>query len=388
MENFEMVHNRKNTRSVKWDMVKDLFQSEDVLPMWVADMDFKAPEAVNKAIIDRANHGIYGYTVADEQVKNSIVNWISRRHNWTIKSDWLSFSPGVVTTLHMAIQSLTEPGDSILIQTPVYTPFYNVIKAHNRKIVKSPLILEDNYYRMDFQDLENKLKQGIKALILCNPHNPIGRVWTKDELTKIAELCIRYNVIIISDEIHCDLTYPEYQHISIASLSEEIANRTITCMAPSKTFNLAGLQASYAITSNQKMRTLLEKQFLQQGFHGLNTMGTTALEAAYNYGEEWLDGLRQILKSHYVYVKEQFEKHTPFQVTITEGTYLVWFDCSSLGLDANGLRKFFNKEAKVGLNAGVEYGEEGEQFMRLNIACPRATLEEGVNRIINAVQNR
>ncbi|WP_010094993.1 MalY/PatB family protein [Ornithinibacillus scapharcae] len=388
MENFETVHNRKNTRSVKWDMVRELFHSEDVLPMWVADMDFKAPDAVNQAIIERAKHGIYGYTIADNSVKNSIVSWISRRHQWTIQSEWISFSPGVVTTLHMAIQSLTEPNDSILIQTPVYTPFYHVIKAHNRKIVKSPLIRENNYYQIDFQDFEEKLKNGVKAFILCNPHNPIGRVWTKEELTKIAELCKQYNVLIISDEIHCDLTYPDHNHISIASLSEEIADRTITCMAPSKTFNLAGLQASYAITSNTIMRKKLERQFLNQGFHGLNTMGTTALEAAYHHGEAWLDGLREILKGHYDYVKEEIEKHTPFQVTITEGTYLVWIDCSALGLDSKALRKFFNVEAKVGLNAGVEYGEEGDQFMRMNIACPRAILEEGVNRIIDALQNR
>lgn len=388
MGNFETVHNRKNTRSVKWDMVKDLFHSEDVLPMWVADMDFKAPDAVNQAIIERAKHGIYGYTIADNSVKDSIVNWISKRHHWTIQSEWLSFSPGVVTTLHMAIQSFTEPEDSILIQTPVYTPFYNVIKAHKRKIVKSPLIREDNYFRMDFQDFEEKLKQGVKAFILCNPHNPIGRVWTKEELSKIAELCEYYNVIIISDEIHCDLTYPEHQHISIASLSEETADRTVTCMAPSKTFNLAGLQASYAITSNKKMRMKLEKQFLNQGFHGLNTMGTTALEAAYIHGEKWLNGLREILQGHYQYVKEELENHTPLQVTITEGTYLLWIDCSALELNSKDLRKFFNNEAKVGLNAGIEYGEEGESFMRMNIACPKATLEEGVSRIIKAVQDR
>jgi cysteine-S-conjugate beta-lyase len=388
MEIFETVHNRKNTRSVKWDMVKDLFQSEDVLPMWVADMDFQAPDAVNQALIDRAKHGIYGYTIVDDSVKSSIVNWISKRFQWNIKTDWLSFSPGVVTTLHMAIQALTEPEDTILIQTPVYTPFYKVIEAHNRTVVKNPLVLEGNRYTIDFHDFEEKLKQGVKAFILCSPHNPVGRVWTSDELKKMAELCLEYNVLIISDEIHSDLSFPNKQHISIASLSDDIATNSITCMAPSKTFNLAGLQASYAITPNKEMRKKLEQYFLIQGFHGLNTMGNTALEAAYIYGEEWLDGLRDILYSHYTYVKEELEKHTDLRVTDADGTYLVWIDCSSLNLDAKNLNKFFYEKAKVGLNAGVDYGEEGAQYMRMNIACPRETLEEGVKRIIQAVKNR
>lgn len=385
MKIFETIHDRKNTRSVKWDMVKNLFQSEDVLPMWVADMDFQAPDAVNQALIARAEHGIYGYTIVDDMVKSSIVNWISKRHHWDIQSEWLSFSPGVVTTLHMAVQALTEPEDKIVIQTPVYTPFYKVIEAHNRVIVKNQLLYSENKYHIDFDDLEEQFKQGVKAFILCSPHNPVGRVWTRDELEEIARLCEEYDVLILSDEIHADLTFPNVQHISIASLSESIAGRTVTCMAPSKTFNLAGLQASYAITPNQEMRRKLEKQFAIQGFHGLNTMGNTALEAAYNHGEEWLDQLRELLQSHYQYVKETLEAETDLTVTKAEGTYLVWINCSSLHLDAKGLRKFFNEEAKVGLNAGFEYGTEGEKFMRMNIACPRATLEEGVRRIIAAI---
>ncbi len=388
MDIFETVHNRKNTRSVKWDLVKDLFQSEDVLPMWVADMDFQSPDAVNRALIARAEHGIYGYTIVDHEVKSSILNWVDKRHHWKIEAEWLSFSPGVVTTLHMAIQALTEPGDQILIQTPVYTPFYNVIKAHDRKIVKNPLVLEKGKYHIDFQDLEEKLKQGVKAFILCNPHNPVGRVWSKEELEGIAGLCQKYDVLIISDEIHCDLTFPRKEHIPIASLSNDALHRTITCMAPSKTFNLAGLQASYAITANKEYRRKLEKQFYNQGFHGLNIMGNVALEAAYQHGEEWLDELRAIIQSHYLYVKEELESKTDLRVIESEGTYLVWIDCSSLQLDAKELRNFFNKEAKVGLNAGIDYGEEGEQFMRMNIACPRKLLEEGVSRIIQAMNNR
>lgn len=384
---FDEVYDRLNTRSVKWDMRKDVFQSEDVLPMWVADMDFKAPEAVNDALIKRAQHGIYGYTVIDNDVKNSIINWIESKQGWKIKSQWLNFSPGVVNTLHMAVQAFTEPGDKILLQTPVYTPFYNVIKAHDRELIKNPLIYKENYYTIDFSDFEEKLKSGVKAFILCSPHNPVGRVWKKEELKEMARLCLKYDVLIFSDEIHADLIFPEEQHISIASLSEEIANQTITCMAPSKTFNLAGLQASYAITPDREKREKLEKTFDKQGIHMLNTMAITALEAAYNHGKPWLDELMSVLKGHQEYVTEMFKKHADsLKVTKSEGTYLLWIDCSELNMDASELKKFMIEKAGVGLNSGIDYGEEGEQFMRMNIACPRETLVEGVNRIIEAVK--
>ncbi|SDQ29209.1 MalY/PatB family protein [Virgibacillus salinus] len=383
---FEKVHDRKNTRSVKWDMLKPVFQTEDVLPMWVADMDFQAPQAVNDALKDRADHGIYGYTIIDDDVKDSIINWVTKRHDWEIHSDWLSFSPGVVTSLHMAIQAFTEPNDKVLIQTPVYTPFYSVIETHNREVVKNPLRQKDNYYHIDFDDFENKLKQGVKAFVLCSPHNPVGRVWTKEELQEMARLCLKYDVLILSDEIHGDLIYPNERHIPIASLSDEIADQTITCMSPSKTFNLAGLQASYVITTDKEKRDTLNKQLNSQGHHMLNTMGNTAMEAAYLHGEEWLDELRTVLKEHQEYVTKQFEENTDvLKVIRSEGTYLLWIDCSAMKMDSEQLKKFMIENAKVGLNTGTDYGEEGKPFMRMNIACPRETLEEGVKRIINAV---
>ncbi|MGG4180601.1 PatB family C-S lyase [Virgibacillus pantothenticus] len=388
MNIFEVQHDRKNTRSVKWDMLEPVFQTDDVLPMWVADMDFKAPDKVNEALIERAKHGIYGYTMVDDAVKASIVNWINRRHRWEINPNWLSFSPGVVTSLHMAVQAFIEPDDKILIQTPVYTPFYNVIKSHGRQIVKNPLRYEDNYYQIDFNDFEEKLKQGVKAFILCSPHNPVGRVWKREELEQLARLCLAYNVLIISDEIHCDLTFPGEIHIPIASLSEEINNQAITCMSPSKTFNLAGLQASYIVTANKELREKINNQLSKQGVHELNTMGNTALEAAYIHGDQWLDELREVLKSHKEYVQKMFQTQVPYiTVTNSEGTYLLWIDCSTLKMEPDALRKFMIQEAKVGLNTGKDYGEEGSSFMRMNIACPRVTLEEGVNRIIQAIQN-
>lgn len=388
MSIFNEVISRKNTRSVKWDMAGKVFQSEDVLPMWVADMDFQAPKEVNEALIKRAEHGIYGYTVIDDDVKNSVVNWLSDRHQWTIQPEWLTFSPGVVSSLHMAIEAFTEPGDKILIQTPVYTPFYTVIKTHGREMVKNPLIEKDQYFTIDFDDFEEKLKTGVKAFILCSPHNPVGRVWKKEELEEIARLCLKYDVMIFSDEIHADLVFPGEKHTPIASLSDEVLENTITCMAPSKTFNLAGLEASYVIAADAEKRKKLKNQFLKSGYNGLlNTMANTALEAAYTYGKTWLEELMQLLENHKNYVTEQLEAETNLKVTRSEGTYLLWLDCTGLGLSGKELKQFMIEKARVGLNAGLDYGDEGEHYMRMNIACPRATLEEGVNRIIDAVKN-
>ncbi|WP_100013210.1 PatB family C-S lyase [Lentibacillus sediminis] len=383
---FDTIHDRKNTRSVKWDMLKAVFQSDDVLPMWVADMDFKAPEAVNEALIARAKHGIYGYTVIDDEVKGAVTNWVSRRHDWQIDENWLSFSPGVVTSLHMAVQAFTEPEDKILIQTPVYTPFYSVIEGHGREVVKSPLVREDNYYTIDFVDFEEKLRQGVKAFILCSPHNPVGRVWKKEELEEMARLCLKHDVLILSDEIHADLIYPGERHIPIASLSPEISKQTITCMSPSKTFNLAGLQASYCVTEDKAKRDKLDEMLGKQGHHMLNTMGSTALEAAYLHGEAWLDELKTVLEKNRNYVIEELESRTNLKVTRTEGTYLLWIDCRGLELDDQALNKFMVEKARVGLNKGLDYGEEGGYFMRMNIACPKALVEDGVERLITAVE--
>lgn len=386
---FDEVINRKSTKSVKWDMLDTVFQSEDVLPMWVADTDFKAPEEVNAALRERTEHGIYGYTIADIALKDSIINWNKRRFQWTIQPEWLTFSNGVVTSLNMAIQAFTEPGDHVLIQTPVYPPFYNVIKAHGRNTIINPLLYENNYYQIDFIDLENKFKQGVKLFFFCSPHNPVGRVWKKEELQEILKLCLKYDVLIVSDEIHADLAFPGNNHIPVASLSEEALHQTITCMAPSKAFNLAGLDASYVITANKEKRELLNQAYNKQGFlNMLNTMGNLAMEAAYKHGEPWLNELTYLLESHYHYVKDSFEQYAPqLKVVKTEGTYLLWIDCSGLEMDSKELRKFFINDAKVGINSGIDYGVEGEQFIRMNIGCPRETLEEGVNRIIRAINN-
>ncbi|MFZ3576796.1 MalY/PatB family protein [Virgibacillus sp. DJP39] len=386
MINFTDIHDRKQTRSVKWDILQTVFQSEDVLPMWVADMDFQTPQPVIDALVERSKHGIFGYTILDNDVKGEISGWLERHHGWSIDTDWLSFSPGVIASLHMVIQAFTNPGDKVLIQTPVYTPFYSVITKHDREVVKNKLVYNGDSYQINFDDFEEKLKSGVKAFILCSPHNPVGRVWSKEELKKLADLCMSYNVLIVSDEIHGDLTFPGIEHFPVAALSEEISHETITFMSPSKTFNLAGLQASYIVTSDKEKRKILNNQLESQGHHMLNTMGNLALEISYKHGDEWLTELRKVLHEHRNYVVDMFEQHTSkLKVVQTEGTYLLWIDCSKLGLDDKSLKEFMTKKAKVGLNAGVEYGKEGSQFMRMNIACPKATLVEGVKRIIDAV---
>ncbi len=387
MSDFQYVHERKQTRSLKWDNVHAIFQAEDILPMWVADMDFQAPDEVNEAIKERADHGIYGYTIIDEAIKTTVQNWVKTKHGWKMETDWLTFSPGVITSLHTAIQTFTEPNDNIVIQTPVYTPFFNLIKNGSRQIVENPLIENDGYYTIDFVDLEESFKQGVKAFILCSPHNPVGRVWSRKELGELARLCVTYDVLILADEIHADLVFPAFQHIPIASLSEEIANQTITCMSPTKTFNLAGLQASYMIIPNQRLRLNMQQHLALQGASMLNTIGVIALDAAYSCAKPWLDEVMGIIQANKQYVRDTLPQTTNGKIKIadTEATYLLWLDCRALPLDDRELQKFMIHDAKVGLNAGSSYGKQGEQFMRINIACPHTTLKEGVKRIANAV---
>lgn len=386
---FHTYYERYNTRSVKWDLLRDVFQADDILPMWVADMDFKAPREVNEALIKRAEHGIYGYTIVDDQVKNIVVNWINKRHQWTINEDWLLFSPGVIPSLYSAIQALTEKNDKVLIQTPVYTPFYEIIRNTKRQVIKNPLILNNNRYEIDFSHLEEQFKSGVKVFILCSPHNPVGRVWQIDELREIARLCIKYRVIILSDEIHNDIIYPNFKHVPIASLSEEISHQTITFMSPTKTFNLAGLQVSYVISENKRFYAQVKRQLNSQGLTSLNTMGITALEAAYKHGGKWLHQFIEVLTNHKNYVSQMFDNHlSEVKVINPEGTYLLWLDCKGLNKNARQLQKFMIEKAKVGLSPGISYGVEGDQFMRMNIACPKQTLEKGVMQMIEAIQNR
>ncbi|ELK45939.1 PatB family C-S lyase [Halobacillus sp. ACCC02827] len=387
MEQFKRVISRKGTRSVKWDMAEELYKDKDVLPMWVADMDFQTPKAVTAAIKERVDHGIFGYTVPDDRVKQQIVQWLQTRHDWSIDPEWITYSPGVIPSLHMIIQSLTDIGDNVIIQTPVYPPFYSVVRDHGRHIIENPLIVEGNKYEIDFEDFEKKIKENnVQLFILCNPHNPVGRVWTREELNRLSSICLKHDVRIIADEIHADLIYSGHRHIPIASVSEDVSRKTITCMSPTKTFNLAGLQASFVVTADKESKEKLDKQFKNQGMGMLNTLGLTAMEAAYEHGEEWLEGLMTTLEENRDYVMERLHNETAVRVFPAEGTYLLWLDCTGLEMKHSELKSFMQKQAKVGLNDGVSFGKAGTGFMRINIAAPRSTIEEGVSRIIEAAR--
>lgn len=387
--NFDESINRLQTNSVKWDEVENLFGDKEMLPMWVADMDFKAPQPVIDALQQRVEHGIYGYTTRPNSYYEATVGWMKRRHNWTIEKDWICFSPGVVPALHIIVQTFTKPGDKILIQQPVYYPFMSVIEKNGREVVNNPLRYEDGRYFMDFDDLEKKINPSVKMIILSNPHNPVGRVWTKDELKMLGEICLKHNILVVSDEIHFDLVFKGNVHIPFASISKEFAEHSITCTAPSKTFNLAGLKTSNIIIPNKEYRESFNKAVEDAFLSMTNTFGVTALIAAYEEGDEWLDQLIDYLKGNLDFLKEYIKSNIPeVKVVEPEATYLVWLDCRELGLDAKELERVIQKQGKVAFDEGYIFGKEGEGFTRINIACPRTLLEEGLKRFSQALKNR
>lgn len=387
MVNFETLPNRKDTRSLKWDRLEDMFGSKDIQPMWVADMDLEIASPIKSALIDRINHGVFGYTLTDDQLNDTVRKWLIKQHNWEIDPNWLIYSPGVIPTIHMTILTQTKPGDKILIQTPVYHPFHSLIKSHQRELVTNPLIYQDGRYTIDFNDLEQKFKTGVKVLLFCSPHNPVGRVWTKDELTKVVELAEKYNVLIISDEIHADLTYAPHKHIPLGSLDSPISKQIISCFAPTKTFNIAGLQVSYAVIPDKELRNEMVNAFAKYGMNSLNTLGITALEAAYQSGNEWLDQLKSLLLTNRQLVEDTFSDRDEINVVHAEGTYLIWLDCRKMNIRQSELKSFMEEKAKVGLNNGITFGEEGRGFMRLNIASPTSYIKEGLDKIIYALDH-
>ena len=387
MTRFESLPNRKGTRSVKWDRVKEMFGSDDVQPMWVADMDLEIAEPIKNALIERVNHGVFGYTVTDDALNRTVQKWLVEQHDWTIDPDWLIYSPGVIPTIHMTILSQTNPGDQILIQTPVYPPFHSIIKSHERELVTNPLNFVNGRYTIDFNDLEQKFATGVKAMLFCSPHNPVGRVWTEDELKRIIQLAEKYNVLLISDDIHADLVYEPYEHTPIGALDSPISHKIVSCFSPTKTFNLAGLQISYAVIPDQNLRNEILASFAKYGLNSLNTLGITALEAAYQHGGNWLSNFKQLLKKNYLLVREKFSHYEEIDVIESEGTYLVWLDCRKMKLTHKELTEFFAKEAKVGLNSGITFGKEGHGFMRLNIASPTSYIEEGLTKITTALDH-
>ncbi len=384
---FDKVIERRNTHSVKWDNLDKSFGADDILPMWVADMDFPCPQPILDSIEKRNKHGILGYTTRPESLHESIINWMKKRHGWNIKKEWLVYSPGVVTSLNLAVMTFTRPGDSVIIQSPVYPPFFSVVKNNDRIIALNPLIEESGNYSIDFESLEKEMAAGSKMMILCSPHNPVGRVWTKSELDKLAQLCEKYGVLMVSDEIHSDLILPGNKHIPIATVSEYMKQNSITCIAPSKTFNIPGLTTSVAIIPNPKLRLKFLKTINRIGIGMSNIFGIVATEAAYTHGEPWLEELIKYLDDNVNYLLEYFNTNIPeIKVTKPQGTYLVWLDCRALNMDGKSLHRFMIEQGKIGLNNGLDFGPGGEGFLRINVACPRATLEEGLKRINKAVE--
>jgi cystathionine beta-lyase len=384
---FDRVIDRRHSDSIKWSRNEKLFGDADVIPAWIADMDFESPAPVIEALRARAAHGVYGYPFRSPDFYNALARWMHKRHRWEIEPAWITYSPGVVTGLALAVNAYTQPGDKVIIQPPVYPPFFAVVQNNGRQLVLNPLRIVDGKYRMDLDNLEQQIDARTKLLILCSPHNPVGRVWTREELIELGELCLRKNVLIVSDEIHCDLLLHHVRHIPLACLSDALAQNTVTFVAPSKTFNLPGLYTAAAIIPNPRLRAQFDTIRNNLGLDGANVFGLVAFQTAYESGEEWLDQLLAYLQGNVEFLQNYFEKFIPrIHPTIPEGTYLAWLDCRDLGLDATGLREWMYKRARVAMNEGHTFGEQGRGFVRLNFACPRATLAEILQRIEQAAR--
>jgi len=377
----------KRIQSEKWCGREKIFGTDDVIPMWVADMDFESPKPVIDAIVKRAKHGIFGYTYMPSSYYQSITQWFKNKYDWEIQKNWINYSPGVVPALSFIALAFSKPGDKIILQSPVYRRFFEVINQNGRQILNSPLKLKDSRYIIDFDDFEKKASDPkAKLFFLCNPHNPVGRVWSREELTKLGEICIKNNILVVSDEIHSDFVYTGYKHMIFPSISEEFAQNSITLNAPSKTFNLAGLQTSIIIIPNQEYYNIYNNMISALKLTRGNVFGLVSLEASYRFGEEWMYQLLEYLEGNVKYLINFFEEKIPkIKVIKPEATYLLWLDCRNLGLNDLELREFMIKKAKVGLLEGYQFGQGGEGFQRINIGCPRVILKEALERIEKAV---
>ena len=382
--NFDEIIPRRGTNSYKWDSAGDA----DILPMWVADMDFRTAPPVVEALRKRAEHGIFGYVRVPDAYYAAVTNWFARRHYWQIEKGWIIYTTGVVPALSAVIKALTVPGDKVMVQTPVYNCFFSSIRNNGCGMIANPLIYRNGTYQIDFADLEQKAADpSVKVLLLCNPHNPAGRVWTKQELTRIGDICIRNNVWVVADEIHCELVFPGHIYIPFASISQEFLMHSVTCTSPSKAFNLAGLQIANIISADTDIRMKIDKAINVNEVCDVNPFGVEALMAAYNDSGEWLEELKQYLFANYNYLRAYFAECLPkFPVSMLEGTYLVWVDCSVLNQSSDEIVKTLLEKEKLWVNEGGLYGEAGEGFIRINIACPRQQLIEGLNRLRRALK--
>ena len=386
--NFDEAPGREGTDSVRYDLRKQTFGTENVIPLWVADMDFKTPDFIVDSLKERVSHEIYGYTFRSEQYFNSIIGWLQRRHNLKIKKDWICFTPGIVPALNLCTLSLTDPGDSIIVQPPVYFPFFTAVSSHKRNLVYNNLLEKNGEWMMDFKGLKRSIDGKTKMVILCNPHNPVGKVWKREELLELADICLEKKIIILSDEIHSDLVLSGKRHCPVATLNEKTAGITVTCIAPSKTFNLAGLSTSSVIISDNDLRNAFRKTVEDLHIGNGNIFGNVASVAAYSKGDEWLDELVLYLEGNARYITERFRTKIPvIKALMPEATYMIWLDCREMGLSGEALNDFFIKKAGVGLSEGSIFGPGGEGFMRMNFASPRSLIIRAMEQIENAVNN-
>ncbi|MFC1951639.1 MalY/PatB family protein [Chloroflexota bacterium] len=393
---FDHICSRYKTNSTKWDAVRTIFGDDDVIPMWVADMDFPAARPIVEALKKRAAHEFYGYTEPGVTLVTAVVDRLGSKYNWRVEPEWVVFTPGVIPAISTAVTSLTHPGDEIILQEPVYYPFFPAVRLSGCQIATNELKLTDGRYEMDFEDLESKFQprkgmhdipSRVKAIILCNPHNPVGRFWSREDLIKLGDIVVGNGATVISDEIHCEILFKGSKHIPFASISKEFEQNCIVCMAPSKTFNLAGLSVSSIIIPNEKLRDTFNEARAAM-VDTPNLFGLEAMEAAYRYGDEWLVQLLDYLQENLDFTITYFAENIPIIKAIKpQGTYLVWLDCRALGLDDMALRNFMRVKARVGLDDGFLFGAGGSGFQRMNIACPRAVLEEALYRIDTAVKS-
>ena len=383
--NFDEVIERRGTDSVKWDGVENVWGRKDLLPMWVADMDFRTPPFVMDALRRRLDHEVLGYTFACEEWYTSICSWLHKRHQWDVTRDMLTFVPGIVRGQAFALQCFTKPGDKVMVMTPVYHPFFLVTERLGREVVYSPLDLYDGHYHIDFERFSKDIR-GCRLLILCNPHNPGGRVWTKEELSQIADICYESGTLVISDEIHADLTLPPYKHPTFALISEKARMNSLVFMSPSKAFNMPGLASSYAIIENDELRHQFQVYMEASEFSEGHLFAYLSVAAAYSHGTEWLDQVIAYIKGNIDFTESYLKERIPaIRMIRPQASYLIFLDCRELGLNQEELNRLFVEDAHLALNEGTTFGKEGEGFMRLNVACPRATLEKALRQLEQAV---
>lgn len=387
---FDTPIDRTHTWSIKHDFKKENGKADDILPLWVADMDFRSPDSVVEALKKAVDHGIFGYSRADESYFDAVAAWYQKRHHLTLQPEWMTCTPGIVFALSIAVRAFTQEGDAVLIQPPVYHPFSRAILRNKRTLVENPLVLKDGHYEMDLEDLEQKvLDEHVKLMILCNPHNPVGRVWTREELTALADICLRHHVYVISDEIHGDFVWQGHEQTPYASISEEACLHSMMCTAPSKTFNLAGMATSNLFIPDPEMRRKFRSELLDVGQENMNRLGLFACRAAYEGGGEWLDQLIGYLAGNLALVRDFCKNRVPqIQLVEPEGTYLAWLDCRELGMTDDELMAFFSNEAKVWLDPGTHSGEQGSRFMRFNLGSSRSVIAQALDQIEAAWKKR